>query len=238
MVLDPRALDPWALLGVTRHCAGCRGPEGPWCRSCAATVVGPAAYADLRPWPEGLPPVTAASAYAGPLREALVAFKDHGRWSLRTTLGSALAVAVARLLVDLPSHDLERVTLVPVAGSPGSVRSRDGDHVRELAEVAARDLRRAGADVRVRSGLAAVRGRADQVGLGRAARAANLGDSMRARRGAEGLAGAVIVDDLVTTGATLAEAARALRSAGCRPLGAAVVAATRTRAATVHLPEG
>ena len=231
-------LDPFSLLGVTRPCAGCRGAGGPWCPSCAASLVGPAAYADLRPWPEGLPPVTAASDYAGPLREALVAFKDHGRWSLRTALGSSLAVAVAGLLVDLPPRDVVRLTLVPVAGSPGSVRARDGDHVRELAEVAARELRRAGAEVRVRPGLAAVRGRADQVGLGRAARAANLGGAMRARRGAEELAGVVLVDDLVTTGATLAEASRALRSAGCRPLGAAVVAATRTRATALHLPDG
>ena len=102
MTPDLRALDPWALLGVTRPCAGCRGPGGPWCVSCAATVAGPAAYADLRPWPEALPPVTAASVYAGPVREALVAFKDHGRWSLRAALGSALATAVALLLLDLP----------------------------------------------------------------------------------------------------------------------------------------
>jgi predicted amidophosphoribosyltransferase len=48
----------------------------------------------------------------------------------------------------------------------------------------------------------------------------------------------VLVDDLVTTGASLAESARALRSAGCRPFGAAVVAATRTRPAVRHLPVG
>jgi predicted amidophosphoribosyltransferase len=197
-------------------------------------VSGPAAYADLRPWPEGLPPVTAATVYAGPVREALVAFKDHGRWSLRAALGSALAAAVARLLVDLPQG---AVTLVPVAGSPGSVRSRDGDHVRELADAAAGLLRGAGLDARVRPALVPVRRRDDQVGLGRAARAANLRGAMRARPGAQRLTAVVLVDDLVTTGSTLAEAARALRSGGCRPVGAAVVAATRTRSAD-DLPPG
>ena len=192
-------------------------------------MTGPAAYADLRPWPEGLPPVTAAAVYAGPVREALVAFKDHGRWALRAALGTALASAVARLLVDLPPQ--RAVTLVPVAGSPGSVRSRDGDHVRELADVAAGVLRRAGLDARVRPSLAPVRRRDDQVGLGRAARAANLRGAMRPRSGVDRLTGVVLVDDLVTTGSTLAEATRALRSGGCRPVGAAVVAATRTRPA-------
>jgi len=223
------APDLLSLLGVTRPCAGCRGPGGPWCTSCAATVRGPAAYADLRPWPDGLPPVTAAAAYAGPVREALVAFKDHGRWSLRTTLGSALARAVAGLLVDLPPR--AAVTLVPVAGSPGSVRSRDGDHVRELADVAAAVLGRAGVQVRVRPALVPVRRREDQVGLGRSARAENLRGAMRPRPGAGSLTGIVLVDDLVTTGSTLAEAARALRSCGARPIGAATVAATRTRPA-------
>jgi predicted amidophosphoribosyltransferase len=179
--------------------------------------------------------VTAASVYAGPVREALVAFKDHGRWSLRAALGSALATAVARLLVDLPPQDA--VTLVPVAGSPGSVRSRDGDHVRELAEAAAGVLRRAGLDARARPALVPVRRRDDQVGLGRDARAANLRGAMRPRPDADRLTAVVLVDDLVTTGSTLAEAARALRSGGCRPVGAAVVAATRTRPAD-DLPTG
>jgi len=218
-------LDLLPVLGVARPCAGCRGPGGPWCRSCAATVVGPAAYAELRPWPDGLPPVTAAAVYAGPLREALVAFKDHGRWSLRPTLGTALAVAVALLLAD--ADDPARVRLVPVAGSPGSVRSRDGDHVRELARSAATVLRRAGVDARVVPALRPARRRADQVGLGRAARAANLLGSMRAAEAAIGLADVVLVDDLATTGSTLAEAARALGEAGCGPAGASVVAATR-----------
>ena len=228
-------LDVLSLLGVTRPCAGCRGGGGPWCVPCAATLTGPAAYADLRPWPEGLPPVTAASVYAGPVREALVAFKDHGRWSLRAALGSALATAVARLLVDLPPQDV--VTLVPVAGSPGSVRSRDGDHVRELAEAAAGVLRRAGLDARARPALVPVRRRDDQVGLGRAARAANLRGAMRPRPDVDRLTAVVLIDDLVTTGSTLAEAARALLSGGCRPVGAAVVAATRTRPAD-DLPTG
>ncbi|HSN07009.1 MAG TPA: phosphoribosyltransferase family protein [Candidatus Angelobacter sp.] len=221
-------LSRWSTgASVVRPCAGCRGPGGPWCRACATTIAGPAAEADLRPWPTGLPRVVARSVYAGPLREALVAFKDHGRWSLRAPLGSALAVAVAALLAD--ADEPARVTLVPVAGSPGSVRARDGDHVRELAVAASRQLRRAGVDVRVAEVLRPGRRRRDQVGLGRAARAANLRGSMRVSTIAAGLAHVVVVDDLVTTGATLAEACRALGSAGVSPLGAAVVAATRTR---------
>ena len=165
----------------------------------------------------------AAADYDGPVREALVAFKDHGRWSLRDPLGRALVGAVAASV----STYAEPVLLLPVPGSPGSVRARDGDHVRELGIVAARHLRRAGLEAQVVAGLVGVRRRRDQVGLDRAGRAANLSGSMTATTAVRGHDAVVLIDDLVTTGATLAEATRALGAAGVRPLGAAVVAATR-----------
>ena len=105
-----------------------------------------------------------------------MAFKDHGRWSLRTHLGGALAGSVAAALLLAP--DQRRVVLVPAPGSPGSARERDGDHVRELARQAAHVLGRAGVDARVAPALTSVRRRRDQVGLGREARAANLAGSM------------------------------------------------------------
>ncbi|MEU9339479.1 hypothetical protein AB0D49_41150 [Streptomyces sp. NPDC048290] len=56
---------------------------------------------------------------------------------------------------------------------------------------------------------------ADQAGLGAAARWANLAGALTVARGAEGLLDGriVLVDDLMTTGASLAEAARAVREA-------------------------
>jgi predicted amidophosphoribosyltransferase len=167
--------------------------------------------------------VFAAAGYDGPVREALVAFKDHGRWRLRTPLGRALATSVAGALVASASVGV--VDLVPVPGSPGSARERDGDHVAELATCAARVLRAAGVRVHVVPALVPVRRRRDQVGLGRSDRAVNLAGAMVASHAARGLSSVVVVDDLVTTGATLAESVRALHAAGLEPLAAAVVAA-------------
>ncbi|MFD7735507.1 ComF family protein [Kitasatospora phosalacinea] len=73
---------------------------------------------------------------------------------------------------------------------------------------------------------------ADQAGLGAAERRRNLDGALAVpARVAPRLAGhrLVLVDDLVTTGASLAEAARALRAAGCPPRAAATVAATARR---------
>lgn len=212
---------------VPRACAGCHGDGGPLCPACAEQLRGPARLADVRPRPDGLPPVWAVAAYDGPVREALVAFKDHGRWALRSSLGVALAASVAAAAAQ--AHDPAHLVLVPAAGSPGSARQRDGEHVLELCHVAARRLRSAGVRARVVPGLVGVRRRHDQVGLGRAARADNLRGSIAPTTAVRGLRDVVVVDDVVTSGATLAECARALRTVGVEPLAACVVAATRVR---------
>ena len=67
---------------------------------------------------------------------------------------------------------------------------------------------------------------ADQSGLDAAGRSANLAGALRASSDLSGVP-VVVVDDVVTTGATLVEAARALRDAGALVRGAAVVAATQ-----------
>jgi predicted amidophosphoribosyltransferase len=145
--------------------------------------------------------------------------------------------------------------LVPVPSSPAAVRTRGHDPTARMARVAGRLLRAAhqppgqpsgqpgdqrgdgsspgfgagGGHVRVVRALEQVRSVADQAGLSAAQRDANVRGALRAPPGLLDLAGAgvVLVDDVVTTGATLTEAARAVGAAGGRVLGGAVVAATR-----------
>jgi predicted amidophosphoribosyltransferase len=110
---------------------------------------------------------------------------------------------------------------------------RGGDHVRRLA-------RRAGSRVGFRVApdvLALARPKLDSAGLDAVSRARNLAGAFAARPAPgrpTGGATAIVVDDVVTTGATLREAARALRAAGWRVTGAAVVAATPRREATAQ----
>lgn len=121
---------------------------------------------------------------------------------------------------------------MPVPSARRQVRARGHDPARRIALAAAGRLRRAGVPARVAPVLRLRRAVADQAGLGAAQRRENLAGALEVRRGgARAVAGAevVLVDDLVTTGATLAEAARAVRAAGLGAAGAgpraAVVAA-------------
>jgi predicted amidophosphoribosyltransferase len=76
--------------------------------------------------------------------------------------------------------------------------------------------------------LRLVRAVRDSAGLGAGERQANLSGAMAARPAVPGAA-AVIVDDIVTSGATLAESVRALRSSGWLVAGAATLAVTPRR---------
>ncbi|MFJ5302072.1 ComF family protein [Streptomyces sp. NPDC088350] len=111
------------------------------------------------------------------------------------------------------------VLLVPVPSARGTVRARGHDPARRIAWAAAGELRRAGTPARVVAVLRQRRWVADQSGLNSRERLDNLAGALEVvAGGARLLAGgrAVLVDDLMTTGASLREAARAVCAAiGC-----------------------
>jgi predicted amidophosphoribosyltransferase len=165
--------------------------------------------------------------YDGSTRGLLLGFKERGAVGLAAPLAAALSTAVQAASRDRGGG---RLLLVPVPSSRSAIRQRGDDVVELLALRAARQLRAAGRAARVAHVLTQRRVVADSAGLSAASRATNLGGALgvRAGRGAL-LAGAavVIVDDLVTTGATLTEAVRALGAAGADVVGAAAIAATQ-----------
>jgi len=163
-------------------------------------------------------PVVAAGRYAGGLRVAVLHYKERGRHDLADPLAALLAGAAAGLIAPGTG-----TVLVPVPSSRAAARRRGGDHVHRLARRAGRRL-----GVPVVPVLRLVRAVRDSAGLGAGERQANLSGAMAARPAVPGAA-AVIVDDIVTSGATLAESVRALRSSGWLVAGAATLAATPRR---------
>lgn len=232
------ALRSLADLALPVHCAGCGRAATRWCEACAATVADAVGFAwSPTPAPAGMPPVWAAAPYDGPLRAAVVAWKDEGRRDLTPVLTELLAAALAAaaaegggVLGDAVASGAGAV-LVPTPSARGAVRRR-GDRpvallVAGLLTPAVRDAGLHAADV-----LALRRRVLDQAGLSAPARAANLEGAMTVPQRRAGLVVGrcvVVVDDVVTSGATLAEAARALRRAGSGPVLAVTAAATSRR---------
>ncbi|MET7686182.1 ComF family protein [Streptomyces sp. NPDC005423] len=106
--------------------------------------------------------------------------------------------------------------LVPVPSAPGVVRARGHDPARRIAFAAAGELRRTGTPARVVAVLRQGRAVADQSRLGSRERLDNLAGALQVLPGGAQLLAAgvvVLVDDLMTTGASLTEAARAVREA-------------------------
>ncbi|MFD8634835.1 ComF family protein [Streptomyces sp. NPDC059533] len=229
-----------AGLVLPDDCAGCGAARVLLCARCREALSGAGAgLVRPSPAPEGLPVVHAAAVYEGPVRAVLLAHKERGALPLAGALGRALAAAVLAggagpgAGSGEASGEEGELVLVPVPSARRRVRARGQDPARRIALAAAGRLRRAGVPARVAPVLRLRRSVADQAGLGAGQRRENLAGALEVRRdGVRAVAGAavVLVDDLVTTGATLAEAARALRAAGPGVTGgvprAAVVAAT------------
>jgi len=219
-------------------CAGCQADARGLCVSCLRSFGAPFAHRP-DPSPAGLPPLWVAARYEGPVRAALLAYKERARRDLAGILGRALALAVSQIRwVRAPA----RLLLVPVPSRRRVARARGGDHVRRLAASAAAQLTAAGIHSSVLPVLRLASRPRDAAGLTARERAENV-------RGAFALyrqirvrldTALVVVDDLVTTGHTMAEAARALQAAMLPVAAVAAVAATlRQRPATTsRLPTG
>ncbi|RCV55705.1 ComF family protein [Marinitenerispora sediminis] len=206
-------------LAMGERCAACHRPGGPVCAACADLL-------DRRPRPcrprPGCPPAWAGGPHAGRDRAVLIAYKEHGRRALAGPLGRRLARVAAA-----GGHAVPGTVFVPVPASPTALRRRGGDPLRLLVSVMAAELAGRGSPPPVVPALRHVRPVADQSRLGAASRRANLAGALAVRPGAAALLAGrrvVIVDDVLTTGATLAEAARALRGSGVRPRGAVLLA--------------
>ncbi len=225
------------LLGSTCH--GCAGPAWNICPACRGVLAATSARPTRpQPCPPGFPLTWTGGPYDTVTRGLISAHKERQAYGLTRLLGERLALALLGLFeqlgVPFPGGEQSPgLLLVPVPSTRAAIRRRGFDAGLALARSAA--VRLPGRPIRVVPLLEPARRVADQSGLGGADRWRNLHGAYRLRRragrkpqaGPGGVIAVVVVDDLVTTGASLCEARRTLRAAGVPVLGAATVAATR-----------
>lgn len=206
------------------ECLGCEVPDRDLCERCrmelrsshTTQVVAPVLGAESF-WAVSGP-------YEGVRRNLIVAYKHQTRVVFARELGIALAQPLAAVLQRSPVVPV----LVPIPSRPGAHRERGFRHLDLVVRHAIRRLGLSGR-VRVIHPLVTARGRTGQVGLNDQQRIENAARVRVTRRGGRQLLGryAVLIDDVVTTGATLAAAEMRLRAAGATVVGACGLAAVR-----------
>ncbi|MBK0417703.1 ComF family protein [Leucobacter sp. CSA1] len=211
-------------------CVACGAPDRDCCAACLAEVRAPVDLLRRElPGPSHGPVAWAAGPYEGPVRSMLVALKHGGRTGFARDLGRRLGAPIAAAL-ELASGGPPPV-VVTVPSRPGRVRERGFRHVEVLVDAALRGLRaeRPGSRVRRMRALRTLRGRSSQVGLTADERRRNAELVAVRSRLAAALRGreVVLVDDVITTGATVAAARRALERAGARVLAVAALCEVR-----------
>jgi predicted amidophosphoribosyltransferase len=178
------------------RCGGCGDHGMAWCDRCAASIE-PLPATTLN----GIP-LVAAGRLEGPLQRAIHAYKYRPRPGLAGVLAEPLRRAIAAAQLDLAG-----LTYVPL--HPQRRRERGFNQAERLAAALAGPLR-----VPVVAGLSRVRPTPAQVGLSQPERQVNMVGAFGWTAATPPPGGLGLVDDVCTTGATLAAAAEAVARAG------------------------
>jgi len=192
------------VCSVCRH--RWRPVRPPWCERCGQPEphFGPCRL--CAEWPAALTAVRSAVWLSDGAREAVHALKYRGL----ARIADDLTAGMAKTLLPADAASV----LVPIPLAPKRLRQRGYNQSEALARALARLWRIPVADVLIRS-----RETPTQTALTPETRLANVAGAFTPRRGRGVNLPAttlVLVDDVFTTGATLAEAARALEQAGAR----------------------
>lgn len=177
------------------RCVGCGRSDRVLCRDCRTGIP---RVANSEPV-TNVDRVVAAWLYDRVARSVVLALKARGRRAAATELGHAIA---ERVWEQGTAAD----ALVWVPGKRADIRARGFDHAQLIARVVSQEL-----GIPALNGLTRAEDRIDQTALGARERRTNLEGAFESMGVPHRVA---VVDDLMTTGATLSEAARALRRAG------------------------
>ena len=168
---------------------------------------------------DGVGVIFALGAYEGPLRQAILALKYQNRRDVAETLGAMITARIS------PGGDV----LVPVPLHPARLAARGYNQARLLAASLAMGWRELAKESRpeLADALCRVRATSPQSELHLEAREVNVRNAFAAGPQARVVAGrrVVLVDDVVTTGATLRACTQVLRGCGARTIMAVCAAA-------------
>lgn len=185
-----------------QRCPGCNRVEHGMCRQCLAQLT--VYTGSVRAVP-GITATSIAYVYHGPLRHAIHQLKYRHRQQVAQDLGELLTPFV------LPhAHAVDAVVPVPMHAARRAERGFN------QAELIAATVARNAHIACINDGLVRVRATGQQAKLNARERQTNMDGAFRWHLASAPPARVLIVDDVLTTGATMSACALALRQAGCR----------------------
>ncbi len=211
-----------------RACAGCDRPDLLLCPSCRSLLFRPLSV-PAPAYAVGL--ALACAPYRGSVRRIILSWKDHDNRPLDRPLGQVmadLAPALSRLIDPLlRPKSAKAILVVSAPSSRASLRRRGRVHLEPILLSLVQALQRQSLAAQVEPALImnSVRTKSVQAG-GRRNRSRRLAGRIAVADPSR-LAGhpVLVVDDIITTGSTIRQCARALEAAGALPLAALALAA-------------
>lgn len=200
-------------------CAICGRPPAALCESCKTEIA-----LDLHEVRRGSLVGWAATRYEAVAADSIVAYKDQGYASLSGVMANLLQPALEAALGGT-GQSPGLVTICPMPSKRASFLRRGFNPTELFSRQAAKQMRMPSAPT---DALRVVGDVADQASLDHDGRLANLQGALRASVWFKGRS-VLLVDDIVTTGASLIEAARAIEAVGGQVIGFCTIAETMLR---------